>query len=123
MAAPPAAPMPTESDFSLERTDFFLNHHFLTVADLCGDSLTGDEIPVHLAEAFDAAWAVSVDGRLERLHLPGYPMAERRGHFSRLFSSAGILLPEHWHIFQSLWDGAVAGQTAILGVTRLLPRL
>ncbi len=123
MEAPRTESLPNEGDFSQERTDFFLNHHLLTISDLGSDRLAAEEIPPHLAEAFGAAWAVTVDGRLERRHLSGYPMAERRGRFSRLFSSAGILLPEHWQIFQSLWDGAVEGQTAVLGVTRLLPRL
>lgn len=123
MEAPADVDLPDSADYSEERTDFFLHHHLLTIADLKAGRLVGDDVPAHLVEAVAAVWAVAVDGRLERRHLPGYPMAERRGVFSRLFSSAGILLPEHWQIFQSLWDGAIEGQTAILGVTRLLPRL
>ena len=123
MDAPLAADPVSEDDFDEERTDFFLNHHLLTVADLRSGDLDSGAIPAHLAEALGVVWAVSVDGRLERMRCPGYPMAERRGQFSRLFSSAGILLPEHWQVFESLWDGAVAGQSAILAVTRLLPRL
>jgi len=122
-AAPRVEDPPGGDDFSLDRTDRFLHHHLLTVSDLYQGSIIGEDIPVHLAEAFAAAWAVCVDGRLERRHLPGYPMSERRGRFSRLFSSAGILLPDHWQVFQSLWEGALAGQREVLGIARRLPRL
>ena len=65
----------------------------------------------------------TVDGRLERSALPGYDQARRRGRFSRLFSSAGILMPGHWQIFQSLWDGGLAGAGEVLAAVRQLPRL
>ncbi len=121
--APRSEDVPDLAGFSADRTDVFLHHHLLTVADIrCGD-LAGDDLPARLGEAFTAAWAVAVDGRLERLHLPGYPISERRGRFDRLFGTAGILLPDHWQIFQALWDGGLAGQRSILGAVRRLPGL
>ena len=51
----------------------------------------------------------------------GYPLTERRGHFSRLFSTVGVLLPDHWQIFQSLWDGGLPGWREVLAVTDRLP--
>jgi len=121
--APRMIPDPSPADYSAERTAMFLHHHLLTINDLRHRDLVGEDIPRQLLETFAAAWAVGVDGRLARRHLPGYPIAERRGRFSQLFSSAGILLPDHWQIFQSLWDGALEGQRAILGIARQLPRL
>jgi hypothetical protein len=123
VAAPLAEPFLDPAEVSAERTDVFLYHHLLTVADIRGHDLVVADIPSHLTEAFASAWAVAVDGRLNRQHLPGYPMAERRGRFSRLFSAAGIMLPDHWQIFQALWDGGLEGQKAVLGVARQLPRL
>lgn len=122
-AAPRHETLPTAAEYSADRAAIFLHHHLQTVADLRRGGLKGVEVPPHLSEAFAAAWSVVVDGRLGRLHLPGYPIPERRGRFSRLFSPAGILLPEHWQIFQSLWDGALDGPSAVLAVVRLLPRL
>lgn len=123
MDAPRDETVRDAKDFSPERTDIFIHHHLLMIQDLLSGKLVGEALPGPQVEAFAAAWAVFVDGRLARRHLPGYPMAERRGRFSRLFSSAGIILPEHWHVFQSLWDGALADQKAILSATRLLPHL
>ena len=123
IAAPLAEPFLDPAEFSAERTDVFLHHHLLTVSDIRRGKLVAADIPSHLTEAFAAAWAVAVDGQLNRRHLPGYPMAERRGRFSRLFSAAGIMLPDHWQIFQALWDGGLEGQKAVLGVARQLPRL
>lgn len=123
VAAPPADAVLDPTEISAARIAAFLYHHLLTISDMRREDLVGAAVPKHLVEAFAAAWAVGVDGRLERRRLPGYPMAERRGRFSRLFSSAGILMPEHWQIFQSLWDGALTGQKDILGVARQLPRL
>lgn len=123
VAAPREIPAPSPAEYSPERTAMFLHHHLLTVRDLRRGDLVGEDIPGHLLEAFAAAWAVGVDGRLARRHLTGYPMAERRSRFSRRFSSAGVMMPEHWQIFQSLWDGALEGQRAVLGIARQLPRL
>jgi hypothetical protein len=120
--APLLPEIPDQASYSPERADMFLHHHLLTVQDLRSGRLEGQEVPPRLLEAFTAAWAVAVDGRLARRHLPCYPMPERRNSFSRLFSTGGILLPEHWQLFQALWDGALTSQSAVLGATRRLPR-
>ena len=109
--------------FSIGRTDDFLHHSLLLARDLLRGDLVTELIPAALGEAFQAAWSVGLDGRLQRAHLPGYDLAERRGRFSRLFSTAGVLLPDHWQLFQALWDGAVSGQSATLDLVRRLPRL
>jgi len=98
-----------------------LHHELLVARDLVRRNLAPAAIPRGVVESFAAAWAVTVDGRLHRLGLPGYTMAERRSTFSRHFSSAGVLLPGHWEIFQSLWDGAVTGWRDVLAVLRHLP--
>lgn len=123
MAAPRSDRIGDGFSYSEPRTDVFLHHHLLTVKDMRLGELDGEYLPARLAEAFCAAWAVAVDGRLQRRHLPGYSVAERRGRFSRLFSAAGILMPEHWQIFESLWGGGLVGQKAILGAVRQLPQL
>ena len=110
-------------EFDIARADAFLHHHLLTVRDMVEGEVTADEIPVRLAESFGAAWAVTVDGRLDRAGWPGFSVTERRGRFSRLFSSAGIMLPEHWQIFQTLWDGGLSSRRDVLGIARQLPRL
>ncbi len=122
-AAPLTAQIPDQDAYSPERTEMFLYHHLLTIQDLRQGVVAGREVPPRLLEAFTAAWAVSVDGRLERRQLPGYGMTECRNRFSRLFSTGGILLPEHWQIFQALWDGALPDQTAVVAVARHLPRV
>ena len=91
--------------------------------DLVRDSVSLSSIPVGQIEAFEAAWEVGVDGRLARAGLPGFSLAERRGIFSSLFSSAGVLMPDHWQIFQSLWDGGLTSGRDVLAVIRQLPRL
>lgn len=111
------------TDFLAARADIFLHHHLLTARDLVGGDLVPFDLPAGLGESFTALWAVAVDGRLAREGLPGYPTAERRGRFSRLFASAGVLLPEHWQAFQSLWDGALRTQREVLDLARQLPRL
>ncbi|PID79568.1 hypothetical protein CSB20_09835 [bacterium DOLZORAL124_64_63] len=98
-----------------------LHHELLTARDWARRELVGAAIPRQAVESFAVVWAVTVDGRLHRLGLPGYSMAERRNRFSRHFSSAGVLLPDHWEIFQSLWDGAVAGWPDVLALLRHLP--
>jgi len=123
------SPMPgrftegAEAAFSRERSSIFLHHHLLTARDLARGAVVGRNLPATLAEAFAEAWAVGVDGRLERLGLPGYPVAERRASFARVFSPAGILLPDHWQVFQSLWDGAIPDQKGVLDVLKWLPGL
>jgi hypothetical protein len=109
--------------FSQDRTQAFLHHELLLARDL----VRGEIVPSALAngqiEAFSATWAVTVDGRLSRLGLPGYTMPHRRSQFSHLFSNVGVLLPDHWQIFQSLWDGGLVGWKDVLAVIRHLPRL
>jgi hypothetical protein len=124
-----AAPAPAvEAGFDPDRfspaeTNAFLNHQLAFAADLLQGVLQPDLVPDGQAEALAAAWDVVVDGRLQRLGLPGYDQTRRRAGFSRLFASAGVLLPGHWQIFQSLWDGALASQAEVLGAVRHLPRL
>ena len=113
----------TGVEFSEERSAIFLHHHLLTARDLVRGDLVGRHLPVGLTEAFTEAWAVGVDGRLSRLGLPGFPPAERRGRFARVFSPAGVLLPDHWQVFESLWDGALSDQKDVLEVVKRLPRL
>lgn len=123
------APAPREEDLfdpgtaDLSRADAFLHHHLMTATDLFEGRVDSRDVPLAVAEAFTAVWAVVVDGRLERAGLPGYGLAERRARFSRLFSAAGILMPDHWQIFQALWDGALVTQHDVMTVVRQLPRL
>ena len=121
--APAGADPMHPADFSLERADQFLHHHLLTARDLVRGQIVPAGIPPRWSAAFAAAWAVTVDGRLDRQALPGYSLTERRGSFSRLFASAGVLMPDHWQIFQSLWDGVLAAQGDVLGAVQVLPRL
>ena len=110
-------------DFSRERSAIFLHHHLLAAQDMVRGRVRGRDLPAGLAEAFAEAWAVGLDGRLARKGLPCYPLAERRARFARVFSPAGILLPDHWQVFQSLWDGALTGQKEVLDVVKRLPGL
>jgi hypothetical protein len=120
-APPSAAGSPVV--FDAERAAVFLHHHLLMARDLVRGDIVGRNLPAALAEAFTEAWAVTVDGRLARQGLPGFPLAERRGRFALVFSPAGILLPDHWQVFQSLWDGALQGQKEVLDVVKRLPGL
>ena len=113
----------TEMEFSAHRSAIFMHHHLLTARDLLRGDVVGRNLPVGLTEAFSEVWAVGVDGRLARQGLPGFPLAERRGRFARVFSPAGILLPGHWQVFESLWDGALTDQKDVLDVVKRLPRL
>lgn len=110
-------------DFSESRGACFLYHNLLLARDLACGEVHPPAVPVGQVEAFEAAWKVVVDGRLARAGLPGFPLAERRGEFSRRFSSAGVLMPVHWQVFQSLWDGGLATGREVLAVIRQLPRL
>lgn len=111
------------ADFEGAAADAYFHHQCALAADLLEGVLAPDLVPAGMAEAFAAAWDVVVDGRLARRGLPGLDMGVRRARFSSLFSSAGVLLPDHWQIFQSLWDGGLAGQEEVLGAVRRLPRL
>jgi hypothetical protein len=120
------APDPASQDpvpFDGVRAAAFLHHHFLVARDLGRGDIVGRHLPPVLSEAFTEAWAVTVDGRLEREGLPCFCLAERRGRFARVFSPAGILLPDHWQVFQSLWDGALKTQQEVLDAVRRLPGL
>jgi len=112
-----------ETEFSAEGSAVFLHHHLLTARDIIRGDLVGRNLPGAQVEAFSEVWAVSVDGRLARQGLPGYSLAERRGKFVRVFSPAGILLPDHWQIFQSIWDGALSSQKDIQEIVKRLPGL
>jgi len=121
--APELDPEEEEMEFSAERSAIFLHHHLLTARDLVRGDVVGRNLPAGLTEAFTESWAVCVDGRLARKGLPGFPLAERRGRFAKVFSPAGILLPDHWQVFESLWDGALSGQQEVLDVVKRLPGL
>jgi hypothetical protein len=121
--APAAGSADPEGNFDQARSESFLYHHLLTARDLVRGVVNRRNLPAGLAEAFSEAWAVCVDGRLARMSLPGYPLAERRARFARVFSPAGILIPDHWQVFQSLWDGALADQKEVLAVLKWLPGL
>jgi hypothetical protein len=108
--------------FSITWAEIFLYHNLLLARDLARGEISLDTIPAGQVEAFEAAWQVVIDGRLSRAGLPGYSLADRRGRFSRLFSSAGVLMPDHWQIFQSLWDGGLSAGRDVLAVIRQLPR-
>ncbi len=120
-------PPPDEDDpdsrFSISAADRFLHHHFVFAADVLDRTVDMSLIPRPVQAAFQAAWSVTVDGRLERSRLPGYSLPLRRGMFSRLFAGSGILLPDHWKIFRSLWDGDLATQDDVLAAVRRLPLL
>ncbi len=109
--------------FSPGATERFLHHHLLFAADLLACRVETALVPRSEQPAFQAAWAVTVDGRLARGGLPGYSLQERRGLFSRLFAGSGILLPDHWRIFRALWDGGIVAQAEVLAAVRRLPRL
>lgn len=118
-----AEPPPTAAAFARARADAFLHHHLLWAADAVGGVLRPSQVPASLTEGFTACWAVHVDGRLERRGLPGYGLAERRGCFSRLFSTGGVLMPGHWESFQALWEGRYERPREVLAVVRSLPGL
>ena len=113
----------TAAAFSRARADAFLHHHLLWGHDVLGGGLRSFDVPDLLAEAFAACWAVTVDGRLARRELPGYTLTERRGRFSRLFSTGGVLMPGHWEAFQGLWEGLSERPREVVAVARRLPRL
>ena len=110
-------------EFSGSAADCFLYHNLLLVQDIFLERLDLSNVPDSQAQAFASAWSATIDGRLARRGLPGYSLAFRRNRFSGLFSPAGILLPGHWEIFQSLWDGAMTTASEVLSASRQLPRL
>ncbi|MFT7698849.1 MAG: hypothetical protein ACI8S7_000665 [Candidatus Krumholzibacteriia bacterium] len=111
------------TEFSSVRTEAFLHHHLLVIDDLMTGKVVAEMVPKSLAHGFAMVWSVVVDGRLQRRHLPCYDLADRRGQFSRLFSTAGIILPGHWQLFQAMWDGSITKQQRVLEAVRQLPRV
>ena len=109
--------------FSPAETNAYLHHQLALADDLLRDRIRTAAVPAALAEAFAAAWDVVIDGRLARAGLPGYSQGRRRARFSRLFSAAGVLMPGHWQVFQSLWDCGLAEPGEVLAAVRRLPRL
>jgi len=101
----------------------FLHHQLLLARDLLRRELEPQVVPAGLTETFAAVWDVTLDGRLDREGLPGYTLETRRARFSNLFSSASVLMPHHWQIFQSLWEGGLVSQSDVLAAVRQLPRL
>ena len=110
-------------DFSVPNTQRFLYQQLLLVQDILDERLHTEAIPPSLVEAFQEAWLVTVDGRLQREGLPHLSAGERRMRFLRLFSPAGVLTPNHWSIFNRLWEGTLAAEGAVLDKVRLLPPL
>jgi hypothetical protein len=115
--------LPSPEQFSETGARIFFYHNFLLLKDLAQGRIEPRDVPAALITAFETAWEVVVDGRLARSGLPGYALEERRNRFSRTFSSAGVLMPNHWEIYQSLWDGGLDSQPEVLGVLRQLPLL
>ena len=113
---PPAA-------FSVRKTERYLHHQLLSVKDIIAGIVCPGDVPRGLAEAYQEAWAVTVDGRLRRGALPGHPVAERRRRFFRTFSATGMLLPQHWDIFHTLWDCNHPSHALLLEWATALPGL
>ena len=111
------------ADFSIPNTQRFLYQQLLLVQDILDERLHTEAIPPSLVEAFQEAWLVTVDGRLQREGLPHLSAGERRMRFLRLFSPAGVLTPNHWSIFNKLWEGTLAAEAEVLDKVRLLPPL
>lgn len=114
---------PSPQDFSSASSASFLHHHFLFAEDILTRTIDPAIVPPKLLEGFQEAWAVTVDGRLDSRGLPCFARSERRGRFSKTFAAAGVLLPSHWGIFGSLWEGGLRTQDEVLGAVRLLPGL
>lgn len=115
-AAPPAP-----GDFSPIAAERYLHHHFLFAHDVLTGRVDPALVPAPLAEGFQEAWAVTVDGRLEAQGLPGFDRTGRRAMFSRHFAAAGVLLPAHWDIFVALWEGGLRTQQEVLEAVGRLP--
>jgi hypothetical protein len=120
---PPAVTRPPAEEFSLPNTLRFLHQQFMVVGDLIDRRLEPSAVPAGLVEAFQEAWLITVDGRLQRLGLPHLSAAQRRASFLRLFAPAGIVTPSHWAVFNTLWDGTASTQAEVLQRIRLLPTL
>lgn len=124
LAPVPGAASPVSAeDFSAPNAQRFLYQQLLLVDDIVSGRLDPAAVPASLIEAFQEAWLITVDGRLQRRGLPHLSAAERRSAFLRLFAPAGIVTPGHWAIFNRLWDGSLEGQAEVLAKVCLLPPL
>lgn len=120
--APAPTPLTTE-DFSPLNAQRVLYQQLLLVRDLLDGLLAPRAVPPPLVEALQAAWLVTVDGRLRRLGLPHLSAAERRLRFLHLFAPAGVLRPSHWAIFNRLWELDEPQQDVVLALAGALPPL
>lgn len=122
-------PVPAESEasdpgeFSTPNAQRFLYQQLTLAQDIMDSRLDPSSVPAALVEAFQEAWLITIDGRLQRLGLPHLSAGERRSGFMRLFSPAGILTPRHWSIFNALWEGDLETQAEVLDKVRVLPPL
>lgn len=121
--APPDASPPAAADFSLPKAQRTVYQQLLLVRDLLAGSLQPQAVDPQASEAFQEAWLVTVDGRLQRAGLPHHSAAERRLRFVRVFAPAGVLTPRHWTIFNQLWDDDYPVQATVLARIRALPQL
>jgi hypothetical protein len=110
-------------DFAPAKAQRLLHHEFLWARDLSDGTLDPAAVPPSLAEAFQEAWAATVDGRLRRAGLAGLGEGERRIRFLRLFATSGVVTPAHWQVFHSLWGGEAATTAAVLRLVKRLPPL
>ena len=113
----------TLAPFSVRKTERYLHHQFLAVKDILTGVIRPEAVPRRLAESYQEAWAVTVDGRLRRAAMPGHPVAERRRRFFRTFSATGMLLPQHWDIFHTLWECNHPTHELLLELAETLPGL
>ncbi len=116
-------PATDPADFSPTKAQRLLHHEFLWARDLCDGTLDPAAVPASLAEAFQEAWAATVDSRLRRAGLPGLGEGERRIRFLRLFATGGVVTPAHWQVFHDLWSGEAATAADALRLVRRLPAL
>ncbi|MBU1072109.1 hypothetical protein KKG45_02585, partial [bacterium] len=62
----------TPAAFSARKAERYLHHQFLAVKDILAGVVRPEEVPRKLAESYQEAWAVTVDGRLRRAAMPGH---------------------------------------------------
>lgn len=120
---PDALPALSNDDFSLLNTQRALYQQLLLVRDLIDGRLRPDLLPPKVSEAFQEAWLVTIDGRLQRAGLPHLSAARRRLRFLHVFSSGAVLTPSHWMIFNQLWEGELLDQDSLMARFHLLPAL
>jgi len=95
----------TPAVFSVRKAERYLHHQFLAVKDILTDVVRPDEVPRRLSESYQD------------------PVAERRRRFFRTFSATGMLLPQHWDIFHTLWDCNKPTHELLLELAEALPGL